>query len=80
MSDAGWAERRKLAQAIAALADDTSRKMDDDNKSRHDLLEDLLTRLSDLTANIAPETVEWFPALLCFRGTRTVYPLLSEDD
>jgi hypothetical protein len=82
MSDTGWAERRKLAQAIAALVADTDNKLGErpDLELQAELLSDLMTRLTLIAGQVAPEVFSLFPQLEHWRAQPLLHSLKGEDD
>lgn len=79
-SDGYRVARKNTGELLAALADDTSRKMDDEAFDRQHLVEDLLTRLTEIAEAYAPGAVELFPSLNVFHGSTPVYELIPEEE
>ena len=59
--------KREIGETLAGLADDSSRKLDDEDCDRQIVLEDLITRLCIIANEFAPGSIDLFESLANFR-------------
>lgn len=70
--------RKEIGDILAALANDTSVKLDDDTIDRQTLAEDLVTRLVSLSKSLGSDAANLFDSLDNFHGDNPRIPLEGE--
>lgn len=79
VEDARLAARKEIGDVLAALADDSSRKMDDENTDRQTVAEDLITRLVTLSKALGSDAAGLFDSLANFSHDNPMLPLDGEE-
>jgi len=72
--------RQEIGNLLAALAHDSSVKLDDENIDRQTIAEDLITRLVSLSKGLGSDAATLFDSLVNFHGDNPRMPLEGEED